>query len=209
MLSALLLAGVAAGGAVASFEGLTATATNPGASPYNQFTTGSVTIADNEASTAMFSVSNADPPATGSACIAVQYTGTVTNGSDVYLYAPTVNDTSTNSLGQYITLGVQDGIDSNSFGTADPTCAHFTANTDTTVASHSVTGNAVAPTALSAWAGSDATGYAMSATGSAAPVQTWTTDPTTVWYKFTYAIASNAPSGSSANIQLTWEADGQ
>lgn len=207
VLSAVLLLAVAAAGAVASFEGLTATATNPQASPYNNFSTGSVTIADNEATTAMFSVPNVDPPATGYACIAVQYTGTVANGSDVYLYA--ANVTSTGSLASSVTLSVQDGTDSASFATGDLGCSTFTANTDTTAATSSTAGNAVGATALSAWGTSTANGYLLSSTGSGAPVTGWTTNPTTVWYKFTYTVASNAPSGSTASIQLTWEAVGQ
>jgi len=192
---------------VASFEGFTATATNPAAPPYNHFTTGSVTIADNEPSTAMFSVVNANPPASGSACIAVQYTGTVTNGSDVYLYAANVSDT--NSLGTNVTLAVQDGTDSASYATGDPTCATFTANANTAAASHAAVGNAVTALAIDSWPTTDATGYSLSDVGSGAPAKLWTTNPTTVWYRVTYSIPGGAPGGSSAEIQLTWEADGQ
>lgn len=207
VLTTVLLLALASAGGIASYEGLTATATNPGASPYNNFSTGTVSITDNEASTAMFSVSNADPPATGSACIGVQYTGTVTSGSDVYLYATNVSSTS--SLDSYITLSVQDGTDTATFGTGDPTCSTFTANTDTTAASHTTTGNAVTAADISSWPTTDSTGYSLSSTGSGTPVTLWTTNPTTVWYKFTYSIASGAPAASTAALQLTWEADGQ
>ncbi|GEM_PF-4924576 len=206
-LSAILVLLVAGVAGVASYAVFSATATNPGASPYNQFTTGSVSISDNEATTAMFSLSNLDQGATGSACIAVQYTGTVANGSDVYLYA--TNVTSTNSLANHITIAVQDGTDTAAFATGDLSCTSFTPNTNTTTATNTTVGNAVPATAIGSWPTSNSSGYLLSSSGSGAPVQTWTTNPTTVWYKFTYAVDSTAPASSQANVQFTWEADGQ
>ena len=207
VLTTVLLLALASAGGIASYEGLTATATNPTASPYNSFSTGTVSITDNEASTAMFSVSNADPPVTGSACIGVQYTGTIANGSDVYLYATYVS--STNSLDSSITLSVQDGIDTASFATGDLGCSTFTANTDTTPSSHVTAGNIITASAISSWPTTDSAGYLLSSTESGTPVTLWTANPTTVWYKFTYSIASSAPPGSTAALQLNWEADGQ
>ncbi len=206
-ISVVLLFLLSSVGLVVSYANLTSTATNPNSGPYNSFSTGTVTISDNEATTALFTVSNADPGASGSACIGVQYTGTITNGSHVYLYAANVS--STNSLGNDITFAAQDGTDSAAFATGDTSCATFTPNADTTAASHATTGNAITALAISSWPILDSTGYSLSDTGSGAPVQLWSTNPTTVWYMFSYVISGTAPGGSTANIQLTWEADGQ
>ena len=60
-LIAALLVAVATAGGIASFESLTATATNGSTSPYNEFNTGTVVLSDNQSATAMFTVTNASP----------------------------------------------------------------------------------------------------------------------------------------------------
>lgn len=219
-LVALLLVGVATLGGIASFESLTSTATNGSASPYNEFNTGSVTITDNQSGSAMFTVTNADPPTTGHACIGVQYTGSVS--ADVYLYATVEEDTGSPALGDDITLGVQDGTDSSNGGTYaqgdnyDTSCSDFTANTNTSDATSASVGNDVTAVPLdgtgcngtSCWPTSVSNGYLMSDTGSATASAAWSAD-TTVWYEFSYDIESGAPSGATCEIELTWEAVGQ
>ncbi len=203
----LLLVGVATLGGVASFESLTGTATNGSASPYNSFSTGSVSLTDNQSSSAMFDVTNANPPASGSACIAVQYTGSLT--SDVYLYDTVESDT--NTLGTSIILTVQNGTDTASYSTGsngDPTCATFHANTNTVAATNTIAGDTVNATAIDSWPTSTSTGFLLADSGSAAGTAAWT-NPTTVWYQFTYDILGSAPAGSTTQIELTWESVGQ
>ncbi len=211
VMSTILTFLLGTGGLVASYANYTATATNPGSAPYNQFSTGTVALADNDSGSALFSIGGIDPPYTGSACIGVQYTGTIThgstaNGSYVYLYAATSGES--NSLGTHITMAVQDGTDSSGYA-ADTSCTGFTANADSTAASHATTGNAITATALDSWPTTDAAGYSLSSVGSGGPTQLWSANPTTVWYKFTYNVPLGSPASSTIQIQFIWEADGQ
>ncbi len=227
-LIAALLVAVATAGGIASFESLTATATNGSTSPYNEFSTGTVVLSDNQSGTAMFSVTNASPGATGYQCIAVEYTGSLT--SNVYLFDTIKSDT---GLGQYVTLSATDGTDTAAYNTTngDTGCTSFSANTngsfatnttagdnvntvnldDTTLTGSDCTG-ATGNAAGDCWPTTQATGYQMSyTTGSASPNGTWPdslSTPTVVWYKFAYAISSSAPAGGSVQVELTWEAVG-
>lgn len=237
-LIAALLVAVATAGGIASFESLTSTATNGSASPYNEFSTGTVTLTDNQSATAVFTVTNANPGATGKACIAVEYTGSIP--SDVYLYDTVKQDTGANGsgtapyLGQNVTLAATDGSDTATYATGtnnDTSCTTFTANTTTSYATNTTVGNDVNTVNLddSTGTGSDctgatgsaagdcwpttlATGYLMSSVTSGAASATWpdsSVTPTVVWYQFSYAISASAPAGATVEVELTWEAVGQ
>ncbi|MBB4692289.1 hypothetical protein [Paractinoplanes abujensis] len=72
-----VFAGLIAASAVvwqASYAGFTGVTSNPG----NTLAAGTVSIADNDANSAMFTASNVAPGVAGVACIGVQYTGSLT-----------------------------------------------------------------------------------------------------------------------------------
>ncbi len=97
---------------IGTFSAFSSTTSNTG----NSFSAGTVTIGDNDADTAMYSVSNQKPGTTVERCIKVTYTGSL--DADVKLYASSVG-----AGGQYIDLVVTPG-------TGDPTfsgCTGFSA----------------------------------------------------------------------------------
>ncbi len=201
---ALAVAAVAVG-AGSTYSGFVVTMTNGAASPFNRLSTGTVLLQDNESSTAMFKVADANAGASGSACIGVRFTATVPGGADVYLYGSAAPGP--RSLGPYLTLSVRDGTDSAPFADGDLSCSHFTGNGSGALATHATAGNVVAPTPVDAWPTSDATGFALADTGRGVGSRTWTSSPTIVWYRFTYHVAADAPAGASVGVALTWEAD--
>lgn len=114
----LTVLSVGALGAVATmgiYGAFSSTASNGG----SQFSSGSVTLADNDSGSALYSVSEAKPGDSVTKCIKVTYTGSL--DADVRLYT-----TSTiGSLGPYIELTVTPGTQSSpSF----PSCTGFTAD---------------------------------------------------------------------------------
>ena len=203
-LVALALA-VAAVSAASTYSGFVVTMTNGAASPFNRLSTGTVVLQDNESSTAMFAVADANAGASGSACIGVRFTATVPGGADVYLYGSAAPGP--RSLAPYLALSVRDGTDSAPFADGDLSCSHFTGNGSGALATHATAGNVVAPTTVDAWPTSRATGFALTDTGRGVGSRTWTSSPTIVWYRFTYRVAADAPAGASVGVALTWEAD--
>jgi len=93
------------------------------------------------------------------------------------------------------------------FADGDLTCAHFAPNDSGALATHTTAGNAIGPTTVDDWPLSDATGFALADTGQGLGSRTWVSIPTTVWYRFTYHVAADAPAGASVGVALTWEAD--
>jgi hypothetical protein len=160
----------------------------------NSFAAGSVTIGDNDANSALYSVTNAKPGTTTSGCIKVTYTGTL--ASDVHLYT-----TSTiGSLGQYVDLTITPGTQT---GTpAFPSCTGFTPDSGGalytgTLANFATTKNTYANgvvdypgTVATSWAANDAVVYQFNATLQAAAPDT----------------AQGLTTGSHA---FTWEARNQ
>ena len=166
----------------ASYASFSAKVSNTG----NNFSVGSVTLTDDDAGSALLSLTNLKPGSTGSRCIAVTSSGTVS--SSVKLYA--TGATSTKSLGTYITLAITQGTGA-SFGG----CTGFTALG---------TGSSVYSGTLAGFT-STATDYG-SGTGSWAPSGN---APETRSYQFTYTVNLNTPDtsqGGTAAFGLTWEA---
>jgi predicted ribosomally synthesized peptide with SipW-like signal peptide len=102
--------------ALATFAAFTSTADNPG----NTVSAGTVTLGDNDAGTAMYSMTVAKPGDSVTKCIKVDYTGSL--DADVKLYTPSA----IGSLGQYVNLQVEPGTQS---GTpAAGSCTGYTAD---------------------------------------------------------------------------------
>ena len=108
--TAIPAAVIASGGLVwaSSYSAFSATT----ASPTNNWTSGTVALADDDANTALFTASNLKPGATGAQCITVTSTGSL--ASTVKLYG--TNYATTNDFASQLTLTVQQGT-GGSFGT--------------------------------------------------------------------------------------------
>lgn len=179
------VAGVAASAAVvwhASYSAFSATTANP----TNSWATGTVMLADDDSSTAMFSASGLGPGSNSSNCIAVTSTGSLP--STVKLYGTNYN--TTNALASDINLTVTQGT-----GGSSGDCGNF----------------APLQSGSSVYSGTLA-GFASSATGFASGLGSWA--PTgsgseTRVFKFQWSVAGNTPNsaqGGTAAIGFTWEA---
>lgn len=118
ILRTVVVVGLAGGlAAIGAFSAFTSQADNPG----NSIATGTVTLADNDGGTALYSIANAKPGDTsGPQCIRVSYTGSL--DADVKLYTPsTIGD-----LGPNVNLKIEAGTQATpSF----PSCTGFVAET--------------------------------------------------------------------------------
>lgn len=115
LLTALCVGALGSLAAMGVFGAFSATTSNAG----NTITAGTVSIADNDAGAAMYSISNAKPGESVSKCIKVTYTGSL--DADVHIYT-----TSTiGALGQYVELTITPGSQTTpSF----PSCTGFVAD---------------------------------------------------------------------------------
>lgn len=177
---ALLISGAVV--AQASYSAYSATTVNP----TNNWATGTVVLADDDSNTALFTTSTLKPGSTGTKCIAVTSTGTLS--STVKLYGTT--PATTKALSSYITLAVTQGTS----GTYSD-CSGFTPLT---------TGSALFSGTLAAFG----TTYTNFANGAGTWAPTGASSDTRT-YKVVYTVDSNAPEstqGGTASIGLTWEA---
>ena len=183
--SLLAVGAVGAIAAFGTFSAFSSTTENPG----NQITAGTVTLSDNDAGSALYSVGNGKPGTTVDRCITVTYSGGL--DSDVRLYLP---ETVT-PLGQYVDLTVTPGTDASpSFGD----CAGFVADP---APLYSGTLGAFR-TAYNSWA----TGLADSPEGETK----WSTGDT-VTYRFQLTVQNdnNAQGLATGTHRLVWEARNQ
>lgn len=110
------LLGIGLAGAAAAF-GTVSSFSDSTTNPNDSIATGTVTIADNDAGTAMYTISNAKPGTTADRCIKVTYTGSL--DADVKLYA----SGTMGALGPYVDLQIMPGTQATpSF----PDCTGFT-----------------------------------------------------------------------------------
>ncbi|GLY28237.1 hypothetical protein [Kineosporia sp. NBRC 101731] len=144
------------------------------------FNAGSVSLGDDDAGAAMFTVNSLQPGSTGSRCIAVTYTGSLPAQVRMYVSAGDL----TGTLAPYLTLTVTEGA-GGGFGS----CSGFSA-------------------ASTAWTGtldhlaSTATGWA-SGVGSFTP----TANGQVRVYRVVYTLtAGSAAAGRSSQVRLSWEA---
>jgi len=175
----------------ASYAAFTATTSN-GA---NSFAAGSVQLSDDDAATAMFSVTGLTPGATASSCITATYNGNVaTAGVKLYIAAGGLvkGGSGPDYLSSYLTMKVEEGTDTNPTSFGD--CTGFTAdgvgqpilnNTLTNIAST----NTNYATGAGTWAPSVAASKKV--------------------YRFTYTLSAAAPNtiqGLTDTATFTWEA---
>lgn len=175
------LAVVASGALVwqSSYSAFSATTSNP----TNNWTSGTVALADNDANTALFTATNLKPGSTDAKCINVTSSGSL--ASAVKLYGTSY--ATTNALADVIALKVEEGT-----GATNAACAGFTgASTlyDGTVKDFAGAKTSFA-TGVSSWA----------PTGTASETKS---------YRVTYTLSATAPNtaqGGTASLGFTWEA---
>lgn len=146
----------------------------------DSFATGSVTLTDDDAGTALLSVSGLRPGGTTQQCIAVAYGGTLAAAVKVY----GAGLTATNGLDAYLNVQIEEGAGG---GVTFPSCTGFAAASTAYNGTLSALGSAFA-----------------SASGTWAPTGAATRD-----YRITCTLSGAAPSSvvsSSASVTLTWEA---
>jgi hypothetical protein len=178
--AAVPLAVLASGGLVwqSSYSAFSATTANP----TNNWTSGTVALADDDSNTAMFTASNLKPGATGTKCIAVTSTGSL--ASTVKLYGTSYS--TTNGLAPNITLTVEEGT-----GATTASCAGFTGGTTLYSGALSTFGTTKTnfATGVSSWA----------PTGSGSDTKS---------YRITYTLSASTPDtaqGGTAALGFTWE----
>lgn len=192
LLLSVLIVGMVGLATFATFSAFSSTTENAG----NSFAAGTVYISDNDAGSAMYSLTNQKPGTTTSKCIKVTYSGSL--DADVKLYT-----TSTiGSVGQYVNLTITPGTQVTS---VFPDCTGFVA--DATGALYSGTLAGFASTH-----GSYAAGLA-DFPGTLATK--WVTNDSVV-YRFDVSVQDNnaANGGSSGSLStgshtFTWEARNQ
>jgi hypothetical protein len=182
---AAVLTGVLASGAVvweASYSAFSASTTNP----TSNWASGTVVLADDDSSTALFTASGLKPGSTGTKCIAVTSTGSLP--STVKLYG--TNSATTNALSTYLNLTITQGT-GGTFGS----CTGFTPlGSGSSVFSGTLAGFASASTAFANGLGS----WAPTGSGSETRV-----------FQLTYTLDAAAPNtaqGGTAALGFTWEA---
>jgi hypothetical protein len=177
--AAVPLALLAGGGMVwqSSYSAFSATTTNP----TNNWTSGTVALADDDSNTALFNATNLKPGATASKCIVVTSSGSL--ASTVKLYGTSYS--TTKSLADSINLKVEEGT-----GGSNSNCTAFTA------------GSTIFDGTASSF-GTTKTDFA-SGVGSWAPAA----GNATKTYKVTYTLSATTPDsaqGGSAALGFTWE----
>ena len=174
-----------------SFSAFSGSTTNSG----NGFSSGTVSLSDNDSNGTLLSLSNAIPGATSTGCIKVTYGGSLS--SSVKLYG-----TTSGALGQYLTLKVTRGTDS---GGTFPGCGSFTADTRNYIGQGAgviYNGN------LSSYPSSYAAGTTDPDNGTGG-TETWTTSEVHA-YKLEVTLQdNNSAQGQSASASFTWEARNQ
>ena len=157
----------------------------------NVFATGTVTISDNDAGSAMYNVSNKKPNDTVQTCIKLTYTGSL--AADVHLYTTS----SIGALGQYLNLTIDKG--SFSGAPAFPSCTGFTADA----------GGPIYSVTLANFA-STKTGFATGVPAYPGSQTQWNQNDTLV-YRFTLTVQdNNAAAGTTTGTHsFVWEAQNQ
>jgi predicted ribosomally synthesized peptide with SipW-like signal peptide len=190
VLLSFLLIGVLGGLAgLGVYSAFSSTTTNSG----NDFTTGSVTISDNDSNQALYSVTNQKPgDSPTSSCIKVTYTGSL--AADVKLYT----SSSIGAVGQYVDLTITPGTQSSS---TFPDCTGFTADGSGPIYSGTLQNFA-----------SSHSSYANGLVDYPGSTSAWNQNNSVV-YQFTVSLQSGAPDSaqglSTGSHAYTWEARNQ
>lgn len=189
LLTVLCVGALGSLAAMGVFGAFSATTTNAG----NTITAGTVTIGDNDAGAAMYSLTAAKPGDSVSKCIKVTYTGSL--NADVRLYTPST----IGSLGQYVDLTITPGTQTTS---TFPSCTGFVA--DSTGAIYTGT--------LAAF-GNAKESFATGVVDNPGTTATkWVTNDSVV-YQITATLQSGAPDAAQGLTTgahtFTWEARNQ
>jgi predicted ribosomally synthesized peptide with SipW-like signal peptide len=181
-----VLGGLAGLGVFAAFSSTTS-------NDNNSFSAGSVTISDNDANSALYSVTNKKPGDSVSGCIKVTYTGSL--AADVHIYT-----TSTmGSLAQYVDLTITPGTQAVS---SFPSCTGFVADA----------GGAIYTGTLQNFANTK-NSYANGVVDYPGLLATSWSQNDSVVYQFTATLQSSAPDtaqgGTTGSHSFTWEARNQ
>jgi hypothetical protein len=178
--TAAVLVGVL-GSAGLVWQGTTAAFTSTTPTGSNAWTTGAVTVSDDDSGSALFTVTGLVPGSTGSNCITVTYSGNV--ATTVKLYASASSDSS--SVAQYLDLTIQEGS-GGGFGS----CGSFSASS-------------------TIYTGTLAT-FTSTKTAYGSGVGTWApSSSATRVYKITYTLNASTPSAkqsTSTTATFQWEA---
>jgi predicted ribosomally synthesized peptide with SipW-like signal peptide len=189
VLSLLIVAGLVAVTGAATFAAFSSTTTSPG----NSFAAGTVLIADNDAGSAMLSLTNAQPGASDTSCLLVTYSGSL--ASTVRLYGSIAG-----ALAPYLTLTVTRGDD------PTPTfddCNGFVADATDYIGSGA---GVIYQGALSGFPATYGAGLVDPIPGSP---ESWTTSEART-YRFTVTLADdNGAQGQNATASFSWEAQNQ
>jgi len=188
LLTVLCVGALGSLAAMSVFGAFSATTTNAG----NEITAGTVTIGDNDAGEALYTLTGAKPGDSVSKCIKVTYTGSL--DADVHLYT-----TSTiGPLGQYVDLTITPGSQSSS---TFPDCSGFTADA----------GGPVYSGTLQEF-GTAKNSYANGVVDNPGTSTKWVTEDSVV-YKVTATLQSSAPDAAQGLTTgahtFTWEARNQ
>jgi Camelysin metallo-endopeptidase len=188
LLTALCVGALGSLAAMGVFGAFSSTTTNAG----NTITAGTVSIADNDAGAAMYSLTNAKPGESVSKCIKVTYTGSL--DADVRIYT-----TSTiGALGQYVELTITPGTQTTP---TFPSCTGFTADS----------GGALYTGTLANFA-STKNSYANGVVDYPGTGTKWTANESVV-YQVTATLQSSAPESAQGATTgahtFTWEARNQ
>lgn len=164
----------------AAFSGITQ-------NPTNNWSSGTVSLSDDDSDTAMFTVTGMTPTVnnTGTKCILVTYTGSVALTNPVKLYGAIAGG---NGLAGYINLQVESGT-----GATFSSCAGFAG------------GTVIYPTGLLSTFGTTYTTYANGLSTGWTPAANGQTRA----FRFTYTLADdNAAQTKTCSMPFTWEAQG-
>ena len=187
LLSALVVAVLGSIAGFGVFAAFSQTTVNSG----NSFAAGTVTIGDNDAGSALYSVSNQKPGDTVTSCIRVTYSGTL--DSDVHLYTADP----IGAIGPYLNLTIDAGSQP---AAVFPSCAGFVADAGGPLYNSTLSAFA---TAHNSW-GTGLVDYP----GTVATK--WATGDQVV-YRFTGSLQDNnsAAGTASGSHAFTWEARNQ
>jgi hypothetical protein len=184
LLTLLLVGAIGAVAGIGTFSAFSATTVNSG----NVFDAGSVSISDNDAGSAMYTIPNATPGVAVVRCIQVTYTGSLP--ADVHLYSSAIG-----AVGPFVDLTIDKGTGATVF----PNCAGFTPD--------------ASPNVYTGTLGDFAATNTNFASGSPAfpGVQTAWNQNDVVVYRFTLTLQNNpaAVGLTSGAHSFTWEAQNQ
>ncbi len=185
LLSLLVVGAIGSVVALGAFSAFSSTTSNDN----NNFTAGTVTIADNDAGAALYALTNQKPGVTTDRCIKVTYSGSL--DADVKLYSSAIAGSGSNLINLTVTPGTMGGAP------AFPSCTGFTAD-------------AGAPL-YNGVASGFPTSYATGIADNPGTVATkWATGDSVV-YRFSTSVqdVNGAQGATTGTHSFTWEARNQ